>query len=354
MSRGYRLRLIAGLAIPFSIGSTPVPAQPAPASAVSNDSGLTRLLAAEMARFPSQSGIYVKQLGSGEEAAVAADRHFESASTIKLAVMVLAYRLADQKKLDLDKRIEIRMADYRGGSGIFRYNDPGLRPSLRDVVTQMIITSDNSATDLMIAQVGGVAAVNAFLQQSGYRALHLNGTTLDYFRSLLAQTDPSVATLPPEDVFALVTELPAFTAPRQALIERFRQRAAQSHAAAADRPFPPESAWFGVASPRELGRLLEGIERDTAASPAACAEMRRILRAQQAGERKVPHYLSVPVGHKTGETSGVTNDAAIVYAHSGPIIIVAINMAMKLPQAEGDDQIGKLARLVVDYFDGAR
>ena len=46
----------------------------------------------------------------------------------------------------------------RGGSGIFRYHDAGLQPTLRDVLMQMIITSDNTATDLAIAQVGGVGA----------------------------------------------------------------------------------------------------------------------------------------------------------------------------------------------------
>ena len=34
------------------------------------------------------------------------------------------------------------------------------QPTLRDVILQMIITSDNSATDIMIAKVGGPAAVS--------------------------------------------------------------------------------------------------------------------------------------------------------------------------------------------------
>jgi len=81
--------------------------------------------------------------------------------------------------------------------------------------------------------------------------------------------------------------------------------------------------------------------------------MKRILRAQQAGTRKIPHFLSVPVGHKTGETMGVTNDIGIIYAKSGPIIITSFNMQMAGLQADGDDRIGHVARIVAEYFDGA-
>ena len=151
-------RCVLALAIILALSGASAGTAPVQAA---SELGLTRLLTAELARFPSKSGIYVKHLGTGEEAMVRANERFDSASTIKVAIMVLAYRLADQKRLDLDERYEIKPSDFRGGSGIYRHSDFGLRPTLRDVVTQMIITSDNSATDIMIAKVGGVAAVNA-------------------------------------------------------------------------------------------------------------------------------------------------------------------------------------------------
>ena len=47
---------------------------------------------------------------------------------------------------------------------------------------QMIITSDNTATDLAIAKVGGVARVNAWLKQAGYADGHrLTQTTGELF-----------------------------------------------------------------------------------------------------------------------------------------------------------------------------
>ena len=80
--------------------------------------------------------------------------------------------------------------------------------------------------------------------------------------------------------------------------------------------------------------------------------MKRILRAQQAGTRKIPHWLSAPVGHKTGETVGVTNDFGIVYARTGPIVIASYNMDMEGLAADGDDRIGAVSRLAVEYFEG--
>lgn len=340
------------LALALFVPAMPAAAQTAVAPAASAG-GLGKLLAAELARFPSRSGFYAKNLATGEEAAVDPDGHYESASTIKVAIMVLAYRLADQKMLNLDERHEIGAADFRGGSGIFRFNDFGLKPTLRDIITQMIITSDNSATDIMIARVGGVAAVNDFLRRSGYATLRLNYTTLDYFRGFYAVLDPKYRALGAEDIFALGTDIPYFTQPRARLIAEVQAADAGERLADLIRKrSADESQWFGIMTPREGGRLMESIERDTAASKAACDEMKRILRAQQAGTRKIPHWLTAPVGHKTGETIGVTNDIGIVYAKSGPIVITSFNMDMAGLDADGDDRIGAVSRLVVDYFDG--
>ncbi|MDY6945608.1 MAG: serine hydrolase [Pseudomonadota bacterium] len=319
------------------------------------DSPLTRLLEAELARLPTKSGIYIKHLGSGEEASVRADDEFESASTIKLATMVLAYQLADQNKLDLNERHVIKQADYRGGSGIFKHHDPGMNPTLRDVITQMVITSDNTATDIMIAKVGGKDRVNRFLRDSGYKVLRQNNTTLEFFRMRFAALDPRYQDLKPEDVFALMNDVPLFVEPRRALIAEIKQRSADPAAARRmSTAWDRKENWFGWATPREMGRLLEGIERGTIASKRSCDEMKRIMLAQQAGELKLRHYLTVPVAHKTGETGTVTNDVGMIYARSGTILISFFNMDLSGPRAETEDGMGRAARLVVDYFDGER
>jgi beta-lactamase class A len=149
---------------------------------VGAEGGLQRLLDAELARFPAKAGIYVKHLRTGETAAVRGDETFNSASVIKIPIMVLGYQLVEQGTLKLDSRVEIRKADVRGGSGVLRYHDIGLQPTVRDLITQMIITSDNTATDMMIAQVGGVDAVNAWLKANGYADQRLSMTIYEVFK----------------------------------------------------------------------------------------------------------------------------------------------------------------------------
>ena len=301
-----------------------VPAQP-PARPTPSTSALQRLLDAELARFPGKAGIWVKHLTTGEEASVRGDEPFNSASVIKLPILVLAFQLADKGTLSLAERITITAQDFRGGSGIFRYNDPGLQPTLRDVLLQMIITSDNTATDLALGKVGGVEKVNAWLIDNGYAdALHLNMTT--------------------GELFAKYGALPAGTN--------------RNEKTNSDKTY-----WLGSMTPRGTGRLLESIQRcsdgsEKAAPIAAqqsCMMMTRMFRAQQSGDRRLPHFLNVPVGHKTGDFPPVVaNDVGIVSARSGPIVISFFANSIEGPYAEAEDRIGRIAQLIVEYFDGAR
>ena len=291
-----------------------VAAQPAP--------GLQRLLDAELARFPGRAGIWVKHLTSGEEAGVSADETFNSASVIKIPVMVLAHQLADKGQLSLDERVTVTTQDVRGGSGVFRYHDAGLQPTLRDVLLQMIITSDNTATDLAIAKVGGVARVNAWLTETGYAdGMRLSQTT--------------------GELFAKYNALP--------------QGAGRNEKTNSDRAY-----WLGEMTPRSTGRMLAAIQACATGGPAfpglkACEAMIRVMRAQQAGARRLPHFLDVPVAHKTGDFPPVlANDVGVVFARSGPIIISFFTNAIVGPYAEAEDRIGRIAQLIVQYFDGVR
>ena len=293
--------------------------------AAAQTSGLQRLLDAELARFPGRGGIWVKHLTTGDSAGVRADEAFNSASVIKIPILALAFQMADNAKLSLADRITITSADVRGGSGIFRYHDPGLQPTLRDVLLQMVITSDNTATDLAIGKVGGVEAVNAWLRASNYGdALKLNMTT--------------------GQLFALYGALPP-SANRN-------EKTNTDHA-----------YWLGSMTPRATGRLLEAIQRcsdGTAtgtpiAAKASCADMVRMLRGQQSGARRLPHFLNVPVGHKTGDFPPViANDVGIIYARSGPIVVAFFGSGIEGSYGEAEDRIGRIAQLIVEYFDGAR
>lgn len=286
--------------------------------------GLQELLEAELARFPAKTGIWVKHLTLGDEIAIRADDSFNSASVIKLTVLGLAFQMADHGELSLGDRVTIMADDFRGGSGIFHFNDPGLQPTMHDVLLQMVITSDNTATDIAIGKVGGVARVNEWIRQHGWgEALRLNMTT--------------------GELFAKYKALPKGTN--------------QNEKTVGDPAY-----WLGAMTPRATGQLLEAIERcrdGTAAAPAiatqkSCAEMIRFMRAQQSGALRLPHFLTVPVAHKTGDFPPVlANDVGIIFARSGPIVVAFFANGIQGSYAEAEDREGRIAQLIVEYFDGA-
>ncbi|MEZ5419142.1 MAG: serine hydrolase [Vicinamibacterales bacterium] len=310
---------VALLALATAACSSPVPssgtapAAPAPAA----PSSLQALVDAEMPAIPARAGLWVKHLTTGEEAAYHADDVFNSASVIKIPVAVQALEMADAGSLDLASRLTLRAEDVRGGSGVFRYHDPGLQPTLRDVLLQMIITSDNTATDLAIARVGGVEKVNAWLAANGYAdGMRLVQTTGDLFAKYAA--------LAPAD-----------------------DRNARTNG--------DHAYWLGELTPRATGRMLEAIEARTLPSKAGAEELLRMLRAQQSGARRLPHFLppGVAVAHKTGDFPPVlANDVGIVYAKSGPIVVSFFLNGVTEPYGEAEDRMGRLTARILAYFEG--
>ena len=361
----------------------------APASA---QTPLATALAEQLASFPAQTGLYVKHLTTGEEVAIRADQSFNSQSVIKIPIMVRAFQLADAGRLNLDERLTLTRADLRDGTGVFQNFDLGSSPTLRDLIQQMIVTSDNTATDAITVKVGGKEAVNADLAKSGYAMRYLN-RGWEYRRTLLAKLDPRLADITAEEVTGLqyaMTDNPVFahytnvfTGPRAAWLDvvrdpknRLTHRANQRRLMVEDR-----NIWLGDITAREIGRMLESIERCIAPTPtqtsraadmpgptpsrtplsrgtplastASCDTMKLFLRRQLAGSRRLPHFLDVPVGHKTGDAGNIANDVGIIYSRSGPIVIAALVTGITGPYGEAEDRIGRLAKAVVDHFDGA-
>ena len=79
--------------------------------------------------------------------------------------------------------------------------------------------------------------------------------------------------------------------------------------------------------------------------------MRTFMRRQLAGSRRLPHFIDVPVAHKTGDSGNIANDVGIIYSRSGPIVIAVLVTGIKGSLGEAEDRIGRIAKLVVDHFD---
>ncbi|GGS28233.1 serine hydrolase [Deinococcus knuensis] len=124
------------------------------------------------AGFAGTVGLWVGTLDGQPVAVLNGDRVFPAASTIKVPLLVMALQAAQRGDLSLEDRVVLKAADRVPGAGVLHELGAGLALSWQDVLTLMIIVSDNTATNLTIERLG-VDAVNRWLGAHG-----LNGTRL--------------------------------------------------------------------------------------------------------------------------------------------------------------------------------
>ena len=288
-------------------------------------------LAGHLDSLRARTSLYAKDLATGREIAIRADEPMNTASVVKLAIMVLAYRDAEAGRLDLEARRPLQPEDFRGGSGVLQQFGAGLQPTYRDLVTQMIVTSDNTATDIMIGTVG-LDRVNRMLDSLGYVETRLRTTTGAAFRGTWELVDSANAKLTDREVF-----------------ERGFPR--DTGAPARNLAYTQDSTrWLGRTTARETGRLLEQIERGELAGPGATEAMRQTLLGQVYDSR-LPARLpeGVRVGHKTGDwPPALANDVGIIYTARGPIVVAVFGSDNRGDYLALEGAIGVVAR---DLFD---
>jgi beta-lactamase class A len=317
---------LAGLLI-TACGAPPA-SQPAGAS---DEVDVAGLVTARLDSLDAITSLYAKHLPSGREVAVRADRPMNTLSVIKIPVMVQAFRDDRSGRLDLDERVAVAAQDMRRGSGLLQTFAPGLQPTFRDLVRQMIITSDNTATDIVIGRVG-LERVNEMLDSEGYRETALRATTGDLFRAVWVRADPAHASLTNREVF---------------------ERGFPADAGAAQRSFAFEgdsTAWLGRTTARELGRLLEQLHAGELGDSEATTEMLDMLRGQFYASR-LPRFVGsegVGVAHKTGDWPPIAaNDVGILYYDGGPSIVALFTNQNRGDFYRLEETLGRIAQDLV-------
>jgi hypothetical protein len=278
---------------------------PGPAEADAPVGDLEARVTARLDAIDAVTTLYAKHLPTGREIAVRADLPMNTLSVIKIPVMARALADHESGKLNLDARHTVTPDELRGGSGLVQTFVPGLQPTLRDLVRQMIITSDNTATDIVIDAVG-LRRVNALLAEHGYVETRLRMTTGDLFREVWVRADPANVALTNREVF---------------------ERGFPSDAEASVRSFALEgdsTRWLGRTTAREMGRLLEEILGGAFASDEASAEMIDMLSGQFYSSRlpQRVQWQGVNVAHKTGDWPPIAgNDVGILFYDGGPTVV---------------------------------
>lgn len=123
-------------------------------------------------KFSGQVAVAYYDFQSGESYQQNADAVMLSASTIKLPILITALQQVEKGVLHLDKRYVLSADEQVDGAGVLRHVGAGIEPTLKDLLTLMIIVSDNTATNMLI-DIVSTEAINSFCETQG-----LEGTVL--------------------------------------------------------------------------------------------------------------------------------------------------------------------------------
>lgn len=278
---------------------------------------------------------YAVHPASGRTVDVRGDVPMNTMSTIKIPIMLLAYRDADAGRLSLDERVTLRDVDFRGGTGLLRRFDPTVTVSVRDLVDQMIITSDNTATEWLIQRLG-MDRINGMLRELGFRETRLVQTISQYFRRLAVATNPERADWTDLQIF----RAPGATGPA-AVAARFR--------------YATDSAtWLGRSTAREMTTLLEGIYTARYANRASSTAMMNHLFGQFYTTRlpaTLRYRSGVRIAHKTGDFPPVSgSDVGVIEYPGGPLFISVYTNANRGDFSQVELTIGRVAELLVNRW----
>lgn len=285
----------------------------------------------------AEMGVAMRHLRTGDEILIEPDRSFPMASVLKIPVLVEAFRQMAAGKFTLDDRWELTTAEKNLGSGALTFFDDGLMPTVRDLLTLMIIISDNTATDMVIHRLGR-EQIQQTMHDLGLTSIYLPMDIRGIFVSILPSADPT------QDQYDV----------------------ALAHA---NYDLPPDAAGFStgpdnnVSTPRHMTDLLEMIYQGRIVDRATCDGMLAILLKQQLNDR-LPRFLppGTRVAHKTGTLGGFRNDAGIVYVDADNPVAVTVFSKWDADTVKGDpvaerDRIhavdsafGHIGRAIYDHY----
>lgn len=254
--------------------------------------------------IPGNVGIYARTMAGGPALfAYNADVSFPSASTIKMLIMLTAFKQAERDPAVMRKRIRFHADDLIGGSEFMNNASGGELFTVHELMVPMIQVSDNTASNLLITHFG-FDAINKVTRRAGLSDTYLRRHFLDT-SAVLHHMDNRTT---PADMAHLLYQL---------------ERGAR-----------------------------EGIT--TVASPLSCRHMIEIMLGQTDRDT-IPRLLppGVAVANKTGELSRSRSDVAIVEPFGdSPYVLAVYTSGLDAP-GEAYDGIARISRAIYGRVAGS-
>ncbi len=302
----------------------------------------TTRLATEIDRIaaaarPAVLGVGVEMLGRHESWFRAGDHPLPMQSVFKAPLAAAILDAADHGTLALDSTIVLRVEDLSPFFSPVRDSFPArTRWTLAELLVRAVETSDNTAADVLLARIGGPAALTAWLRAHGIAGISVDRYERDQQPAILGLGRYRVAWANPD----------SFDRARHAVPAALQRKARDAYLHGSEDTMTPRGAVAFLAALAE-GRLL---------SADATARLLGWMNAVVTGPNRLhaglPH--GAELAHKTGtgpQVLGVwtaTNDIGIVTLADGRrLVIAALLAASPADEARREAILASVARAVV-------
>jgi beta-lactamase class A len=341
---GQRSRVslfVARALIILSFAALPVPGRGQPSLA-----GLQRLekqIRDVIEGEEGEVGVSLLHIETGRALAVNGDTPFPMASTFKVPILVEVLAQVREGRFTLDDEVRVQKTDQHLGSGMLSsLTAPGIVLSVRNLINLMMLVSDNSATDMLLAKVG-VEKVNARLKALGIGGISVDRPCQKLIMDFLGMDYAKYGHLPLDEITATRRGGGRWTPEDQ-------KKAVQAFSADLQ----------DQATPKAMTALLAKIFRKEIIDPASCEIILDIMLKCQTGEGRIKGGLppGTAVAHKTGTIAGTVDDCGIIYLPDGQGHLVLTVWTKNFMDDTEDVEaiIARIARFAYDYFyftDGA-
>ncbi|MBD2343173.1 serine hydrolase [Anabaena subtropica] len=235
-------------------------------------------------------GVFLVDLDTGGYVDINAGSSWPAASTIKIPILVAFFQDVDAGKIRLDEMLTMEREMVAGGSGNFQYKPAGTQYAALEVATKMITISDNTATNMLIARLGGMEAVN-----ERFRSWGLTNTVI-----------------------------------RNPL---------------------PDLQGTNTTSPKELGNLMAMVSQGNLVSMRSRDQILDIMR-QTERDHLLPSGLGAGarVYHKTGDIGTMLADAGLIDTPTGKRYVVAVMVQRPNNDPRAEKLISSISRAAYQQF----
>jgi beta-lactamase class A len=215
-----------------------------------------------------------------------------SASVIKIPILLELFKQVQNKQIKLSEKYILKNEDKVGGAGELQNAKAGKKLTINQLAKEMIRTSDNTATNILIQRLG-MDKINQFLTTQNCSKTSLQRKMMDF-----------------------------------EAIKQGRQN---------------------YANVLEINQLLVKLFNQEILNPKLSKKVMGILKKCE-DNVTIPRYLpkSINIAHKTGVLDYVRGDAGIVFSPNILIISIFVEKFKDVEQAE--EIIARLAALIVYQY----